>query len=133
MTLDGLLQMFCDAYWPSGIQRPTWSERFDLRCEEAAKTTWPNADSAGVYALLDESGAVLYIGKASMGASVGGRVFCHVAGGGAKFVAREGFGDVRWLRTVGVEESRRFIAPAIEEFLIDLLQPPLNRAGRNLQ
>ncbi len=45
----------------------------------------------------------------------------------------EGVGYGRWLRTVGTPDGPRFVAPAIEEFLIDLLQPQLNRAGRDLQ
>lgn len=96
---------------------------------------WPNAESPGIYAMLDEDLFVRYIGKASMKSSIGRRLSLY-------FIYEDRAKNKRcklshpegWLAfprfVVSVPVSLSFEAPSIEEFLILQLLPPENLQGR---
>lgn len=96
---------------------------------------WPNAESAGVYAMLDENLFVRYVGKASMKSSIGRRLSSY-------FIYEDRANNKRcklshpegWLAhprfVVSVPVSLSFESPSIEEFLILQLLPPENLQGR---
>ena len=90
-----------------------------------------HCDQPGVYCFLDAGRDVYYIGKASGRRTIAGRFMRH-----RKY--HLGKGDwSRWKATqhaqfvpVPVEREHPFMACALEEYLIDALQPPGNRQGR---
>lgn len=104
-------------------------------CQEAWPSMWPNCHDAGIYALLDEQLNVLYIGKASLRSSIGGRLSSYCAYNNDKTVRlkHEGYWTAtpRYAWSVAVPVETAFEAPALEEFLIRELQPPDNTAGNS--
>ena len=103
------------------------SPLFDMKGEPSA--VWPSADKPGVYCLFNESQELLKVGKASCNRQLGHRLRDYVDTRGNP--KDEYFKDVRYVATIGVPIERAFEAPAIEEFLIARLDPPLNSIGRN--
>lgn len=102
-------------------------------CEVSWPTMWPNCHDAGVYALLDEQLNVLYIGKASLRSSIGGRLssYCAYRSDKTCRLKHDGYWTKtpRYAWSVAVPETTPFEAPALEEFLIRELQPSDNTAG----
>jgi hypothetical protein len=94
--------------------------------------TWPGAVSAGVYAFIGEQDDLLYVGKASCGATIGSRLGAYFGYGPERRakVYNDFYAGVRKVATLALPEGRQFEAPAIEEFLIARLGPPLNKVGR---
>ncbi|MDO6639742.1 hypothetical protein Q4557_07180 [Shewanella sp. 5_MG-2023] len=90
---------------------------------------WQNADRAGVYFLFDKNDGLQYIGKASMSSSIGARI-------GVRFSSKNNscvdltFSDVTQIATIPMDDGHEFEAPAIEEYFIKLLTPPLNVTGK---
>jgi hypothetical protein len=94
---------------------------------------WPHSDDAGVYAVLDASRSVLYVGKASFNHCLGGRLasyFAYEKGrkGSCKII-HKWHAKPRYVYIVPVPHDRTFEASALEEFLIRKLQPPDNKVG----
>jgi len=90
-------------------------------------TSWwkiPESRRPGCYAIFSEAGLLMYIGKASNGAYVGGRLAAHLRKLRAEWIPLAP-GHVQI-----VEVDEAFEAPSLEEFLIRELQPPLNDRGR---
>ena len=86
---------------------------------------WGSPESArpGCYAYFDAAGQILYIGKASMGATLGSRMAAHDH--------RVPMAPWRQLAAsvVLIPVDEAFEAPSLEEFLIDRLHPPGNVNG----
>ena len=105
-------------------------ERFDLAESWRGNITIQNASAQGCYFLCDSCDALLYIGKASMGSSIGARVASHFLWNGSDLSPA----NPNWtaspvyLRTVVV--SNPWEAGSLEEYLIHHLNPPFNVAGR---
>ena len=76
---------------------------------------------AGCYVLFSAMGALLYVGKASHGRTVGNRLvrFRYQGSGWVEPPA--------YVRIIVVSEA--FEAPSLEEFLIRELRPPVNKQG----
>jgi hypothetical protein len=90
-------------------------------------TSWwktPASRRPGCYAIFSEAGSLMYIGKASNGAYVGGRLAAHLRKLRQEWILLAP-GHVQI-----VEVDEAFEAPSLEEFLIRELQPPLNDRGR---
>jgi excinuclease UvrABC nuclease subunit len=109
-------------------------EPFDLTKSWRDNITLQNAEYPGCYFLFDKDHRLLYIGKASMGSSMGARVASHfwwdkpageLRATKVHWLASEK--PAKWLRTVVVKKA--WEAPSLEEYLITKLQPPLNIAG----
>jgi excinuclease UvrABC nuclease subunit len=92
------------------------------------KQMWQNADKPGLYFLFDQNQTLQYIGKASFGSNIGVRI-------GERFSSKDcrclvpKFEAVHLLATIALPRHRAFEAPAIEEYLIAGMKPPLNTVG----
>lgn len=98
--------------------RPSWPDR------------WPNADKRGVYLMLGDDDAVLYVGKASADSYLGARLAAYFRYGEdrrCKFIYEDWC--PRYVVTIAVPDDSSFEAPALEEFLIRELRPPRNTLG----
>ena len=91
-----------------------------------ATESFPHASSPGVYVFSDSATNVIYIGKASFG--LGSRI-------GNEYIGTNGICKSKkvaaadTLYTIPVPEQLFFLSPAIEEFLIYMLRPPMNVVG----
>lgn len=92
---------------------------------------WPFSERAGVYLIYSVDLQLLYVGKASMGQSVGKRLYCHFGGNDEKCVFNPNGWNVhpQFVVIVAMPEDAPFEAPALEEFLIAKLLPKLNVYG----
>ncbi|MFS8066370.1 MAG: hypothetical protein ACMG6S_08350, partial [Byssovorax sp.] len=84
----------------------------------------------GVYLILDARLHVLYVGKASVRNTIGGRLagyFQYDLQKKCKFKLSTWTGTPEYVATIAVEPELHFEAPAVEEFLIARLCPPVNR------
>lgn len=91
------------------------------------KTSFPNSSKPGVYIFTDENDNILYVGKASSG--LGQRLgngyidrYCNIKD--------SKISGAKKLFTIAVSEKFSFLAPAIEEFLIKELNPPINKISK---
>jgi len=95
---------------------------------------WPNADSPGVYLILDRQLNISYIGKASMGSTLGARLssyFAYAKDGSERCRIVHDSWDIQpeFVATIAMPSRMAFEAAALEEYLIDRLQPPENAKG----
>lgn len=91
---------------------------------------YPNADREGVYLLFGRTGMPLYVGKASMGASIGGRLGTHFAGTKeCRLLSTDWTERPTYVATIAVPEGMSFEASALEECLIKSLRPSDNKLG----
>ena len=97
---------------------------------------WPNADKRGVYLILDIDLSVIYIGKASMNNDLGSRLsdyfmYKNRGKGPCKIIKEESW-DIRpeFICTIPVDDDKSFEAPALEEYLIKVINPPENSNGK---
>jgi len=106
------------------------TDNFDLALSWRLNQTFENATEQGCYFLCDER-AVLYIGKASMGSSIGARVSSHFVWNGSELRSSNPSWKTTppYLRSVVV--SKPWEAASLEEFLTYNLNPPFNVAGRS--
>jgi hypothetical protein len=147
--LRNTIALFNETYPRPQMPSLTLKPLYDLtlphnaRHAENLPLQWPGAPCPGVYIFLGTDiveqrpgdDFVLYIGKASAGSTIGRRI-------GARYGYAEGYthwqlkaSDQRWtyikyVTAVTVPPHRAFEAPAIEEYLIACLRPPLNSLGR---
>ena len=95
---------------------------------------WPASSRKGVYFIFGTQVRLLYIGKASMSASIGSRLshwFNYARPGNGCRVVHSGWSEQpRFVAVLPVPEGMAFEAPALEEFLIDRLSPSDNVNGR---
>ncbi len=94
---------------------------------------YPNVKSAGVYILLDSNNSLLYVGKTSCDSSFGKRFNQYFMYGEDKKykVKNKYYAEVKKILTIPLPSGHEFEASAIEEFLIQKLNPRLNKIGRN--
>jgi hypothetical protein len=97
-------------------------------CDVRSASAWPHSGNPGVYALFNERRELVYIGKASCNSGLGYRLGAHFFKTGMP--KAPWLQDVRYVATIPVPLDRAFEAPAIEEFLIARLNPPLCGTGR---
>ena len=98
---------------------------FTVHPAQGVQAWWGSPESArpGCYAFFDAAGLLLYVGKASMGASLGSRMAAHDHRvPTAPWRQRAAF-------VVLVTVAEPFEAPSLEEYLIDRLRPPGNVHG----
>lgn len=113
---------YCSRY---GINpAPRLTSPYDLQRSWLSETI-PNADKAGCYFIFDEAGGLLYIGKASLGSTIGRRVATYFFWdkAGDRLASRHE-GWTRFpavVRTIAVEQP--YEAASLEEYLIMKLQP----------
>ncbi len=91
---------------------------------------YPNAGRSGVYLIFGKTGMLLYVGKASMGATLGGRLGTHFAGKKeCRLLSTDWTERPTFVATIAVPQGMSFEAPALEEYLIKRLHPCDNRIG----
>ena len=91
---------------------------------------YPNADRKGVYLIFGRSGTPLYVGKASMGASIGGRLGTYFAGNKeCRLLSTDWTERPTYVATVAVPQGMSFEASALEEYFIKCLKPCDNKLG----
>lgn len=91
---------------------------------------WPFHDHPGVYSLFSEQFELLYIGKASMGRCLGKRLYEYFGSAGACRPKHEWLLPVRYVVNTACVKGSPFEAPALEEYLIWRMSPPLNGVGK---
>ena len=85
---------------------------------------YPNADRKGVYLIFGSSGTLLYVGKASTGASLGGRLGTHFAGKKeCRLLSTDWTERPTFVATITVPAGMSFEAAVLEEYLIGRLKP----------
>lgn len=143
-TLKKSTDEFFNRHWnvSSEHEVPTWKNGWPWQ------GSVPYHNKGGVYALFDSQGAIVYIG---LGASRGGgiykehgisrRLLAHVittdkVKGKGYYVPRKAWGDVRDIAAIGFPKEYKYLAPALEDYLIGELNPTRNKtktkAGGNL-
>lgn len=91
---------------------------------------YPNADRKGIYLIFGRTGVLLYVGKASMGASIGGRLGTYFAGKNeCRLLSTDWTERPTYVATIAVPEGMTFEAAALEEYLIRRLNPCDNKHG----
>jgi hypothetical protein len=114
-----------------GIPALEISEPYDLE-DDWPEKRWPGTNQPGVYLFTDSKGSVLYIGKASCRNNIGYRLSAywkHSSTGGAE-PKDDKAKDVKYVLVISLPNERAFEAPAVEEWLIQNLDPPRNHQGR---
>ena len=98
---------------------------FTVHPAQGVQAWWGSPESArpGCYAYFDAAGQILYVGKASMGASLGSRMAAH-----DHLVPMAPWRQLAAF-VVLIPVSEAFEAPSLEEYLIDRLLPPGNIYG----
>ena len=125
---------FFTLHWPSdvfGIQ-PKWSETWGF------VGSIPNVGNTGCYALFSNE-KLLYIGLSEDTIANRTAAYTRVATGGHSvptknrpYVPSEGWSEkgLTHIVTIGFPEKARYLAAALEAYLIKALQPPENIHGK---
>ncbi len=125
---------FFNLHWPESLNspRPEWKSDWNWQ------GSVPHHDKRGVYCLFDGAGDILYVG---LGASVGGgkrvgfgisrRLLDHVittdkTKGRGHYIPKKRWADVGSLAAIGFPNEYSYLAPALEDYLIEKLSPPRN-------
>jgi|SRR3990167_84862 len=89
--------------------------------------SWPSNKNAGIYVFLGSDREILYIGKASFGNCIGGRLNQRFTSSWDS-KSPDSVGCV-YITTIPVPDTHRFEASSIEEFLLSKLKTKLNYVG----
>lgn len=103
------------------------SEPFDILKDYPS--TWPNIDLAGVYLFLSETGELLYVGESSfLGARLNSHFHYSEDRRSGKPVSTWA-ADTRYVITISLKAEFRWLALALETFLVASLNPKRNIIG----
>lgn len=136
-TINDLIQQsnkFFQKHWDksSSLQPLEWKHKWPW------SGSVPYHNLAGVYALFDAAGNVVYVG---LGASRGGglykehgisrRLLAHVIApdrskGSGFYKPKDNWAEVTDIGAIGFPTAYSYLAPALEDFLIGILNPPRN-------
>lgn len=128
-ALQEALQEFNLKFPRPGIEPLAISAPYDLKNDWPK--TYPHARHQGVYCFVDEAGMLLYIGKTSCNNDFGYRLSGYFEYGPARQAQAKivHHVSVRHILFIPLPAGHGFEAPAIEEWLISRLNPPLNKTG----
>lgn len=106
--------------------------RYDLLSDWKLDVMLPYAEGKGVYAFFNKNEELLYVGKASLGNTLGRRVCSYFYAKPDRFGAKPRHpwtekGRPRYALITATDFA--FEAPSLEEYLIEALQPPENTVG----
>jgi hypothetical protein len=123
--LKTAVEAYATEYGLTGLQISSRYNRYtDMVTLRTNPVSYPNAQYAGCYCLYDAMDVLLYVGKASLGSTMGIRLEDHLAKINEAKNVRKGKAwvrDVRWVLTVRVKHAKE--APSLEEHLITKLKP----------
>ena len=120
LQFGGPLDLFPTTQLPHSITPPfTWEH------------PWPSAQRAGVYLIYSGGLELLYIGKASMNRNLGQRLHEYFGHDAVCLLGNHWLQPPRFVITIAMPEAMSFEAPALEEFLIEALNPTHNTHGMN--
>jgi len=140
--IEQALDSYHTQYRNSSLRKLTLSGIYSLHPVKNENSTgksqwpdkWPDVDKPGVYMVLDQDKKLLYVGKSSLGNTIGNRLGSHFqyAKDGSKTCVAVGGG--LWSRppfyVMTIRVDKAFEAPSIEEYLIEVLCPPDNIRGK---
>ncbi|MDG2004839.1 MAG: hypothetical protein P8J20_16065 [Novosphingobium sp.] len=130
--LDRLKRAVCHYCSRYHILQFEVSEAYDLHSQWQTDY-FPHTEEKGCYAFFDEGMDLLYVGKASCNSSIGARAGTYLQWDKSDNCLKQ-TGSDHWdsrpfyLFTIPVHDAHQ--APSLEEYLIETLDPPENRAGR---
>ena len=136
------LRVYHDRIWPEDVAPLEWSGLQALfpELELAPEVTsrWPEASPSGsrpgVYFIFGSGLRLLYVGKASMKSNIGARLSSHFKYDGSPargcLVVGNWSEQPRCIATVPLPDEMAYQAPALEEYLIAQLSPPVNVQGK---
>lgn len=88
---------------------------------------FPNSDRQGCYLIFGESGKLLYVGKASGNARMGGRLGMYFGHdrltGDCRVLSHDWNERPMYVATIAVPNGMGFEASALEEYLVNRLNP----------
>lgn len=88
---------------------------------------WPSVDDSGVYAFYSEEGKLLYIGSTNNIASRMSGYFKYAKDGSGKPINKISRGT-RWVVIIGFNKKYYFLAPALEQFLLNEVSTERNKS-----
>ena len=127
--LEKCVQEYCRLYGISDAFQI--SEPWDIEAGYQHNLQFPDHAATGCYAIYSKDEELLYIGKASLNHTLGGRLDSHFMGvrspapGRTKDNKWETLPPPKYIRTIRVREP--FEAPSLEEYLIRELGPLANK------
>lgn len=91
---------------------------------------YPNADRMGVYLVFGQTGTLIYVGKASLGTTIGGRLGTYFAGKKeCRLLTTDWAERPAYIATIAVPPDSSFEAAALAEYIIERLRPVDNELG----
>ncbi|MGI9228377.1 MAG: GIY-YIG nuclease family protein [Gammaproteobacteria bacterium] len=143
-TIDNFLKAvdrYIEKYRRTDVPSLSIGQLYDLKPDDATHgpgwpDEWPNSERAGVYAIFDEDRQLLYVGKASMSNYLYARLGEHFYSDENRScrIRKQKWKEwkfiPKYVLTVGVPDTMKFEAPAIEEYLIWELNPTYNGQGK---
>lgn len=130
LPLQEALNEFNATYPRPGIEPLVLSKPYDL--QQDWPTNYPFMRHKGVYCFVDEAGTLTYVGKVSCRNDFGYRLAGYFEYGPDRRARAKHshHAATRYIYVISLPSGHEFEAPAIEEWLISRLNPPLNKVGR---
>ena len=147
--LDTFIKEYCEKYRGPGLLPYAHTELYDLYPEivdtnsSKARYEWPGSwphpiegfqkyTHAGVYIFFDKELNVIYVGKASQNSAIFARLGTYFKNDqNNKCLFARHWWDIKpkYFKLIFMPEGHKFEAPALEEYLIDKIQPYGNSQG----
>jgi len=127
MTIEELnivTKEFSNLYLKKDIKINSFSELYDLDIDWP--NTYPNNLSPGVYALLDENKDLYYVGSTIVAIGIRFKEYFSYDSD-KKCIKSIEFKNISFLTTLCIAGDNKFLAPALEYFMISKLQPAGNK------
>lgn len=133
-SIENATDKFFSMHWDKSSEAQPYKWKYDWAWEGSV----PYHDKPGVYALIDASGSVIYIG---LGASKGGglykehgisrRLLSHVIctdqdKGRGYYKPKDNWKEVVSIAAIGFPVQFSYLAPALEDYLIGEFNPHRN-------
>ncbi|MBK6606960.1 MAG: GIY-YIG nuclease family protein [Leptospiraceae bacterium] len=146
--LDTFIKEYCEKYRGPGLLPYAHTELYDLYPEivdtnsSKARYEWPGSwphpiegfqkyTHAGVYIFFDKELNVIYVGKASQNSAIFSRLATYFKNDQDKCLFTRPWWEIKpkYIKLIFMPEGHKFEAPALEEYLIDKIQPYGNSQG----